>query len=63
MWSKLIPIPKKPSPEINDFRPISILNFLSKALEKLMYEQLISTSYFLEISQALDLATARHLHF
>ena len=41
-WSKLIPIPKKSSPQLGDFRPISILSFLSKALEKLMFEQIAS---------------------
>lgn len=39
--AQIIPVPKKPSPlVVSDFRPISILPFLSKILEKLVFQQL-----------------------
>ncbi|CAH2095156.1 unnamed protein product [Euphydryas editha] len=39
--AQIIPIPKKPNPsDFSDFRPISILPFLSKVLEKLVHHQL-----------------------
>lgn len=39
--SKVIPIPKTNSPKtLNDYRPISIVPFLSKAFERIVYNQL-----------------------
>lgn len=39
--AKIIPIPKKSTPnDLNDYRPISILPFLSKALEKVIKNQI-----------------------
>lgn len=40
-FAKVVPVPKKSSPiSISDFRPISILPYLSKALEKIMKNQI-----------------------
>ncbi|CAF4846793.1 unnamed protein product [Pieris macdunnoughi] len=50
--SLVIPIPKRPDPiNFSDFRPISILPFLSKALERLIHSQL---SGFLNKNSILD---------
>jgi exonuclease III len=39
----VIPLPKKPNPSMfSDYRPISILPFLAKVLEKLIHRQLIA---------------------
>ena len=38
--AKVVPIPKKPNPKSpSEFRPISLLSFLSKTLEKILAEQ------------------------
>jgi hypothetical protein len=40
--SKILPVPKKPDPgELRDYRPISVLPALSKALEIFMCDQMI----------------------
>ncbi|CAF4803261.1 unnamed protein product [Pieris macdunnoughi] len=50
--SLVIPIPKRPDPiNFSDFRPITILPFLSKALERLIHSQL---SGFLNKNSILD---------
>lgn len=50
--SLVIPIPKRPDPtNLSDYRPISILPFLSKALERLIHSQL---SGFLNKNSILD---------
>ncbi|KAG7294925.1 hypothetical protein JYU34_022691 [Plutella xylostella] len=38
--AQIIPLPKKPNPTMSDYRPISILPFLSKVLERLVHRQL-----------------------
>lgn len=40
--AKIIPTPKVSNPSINDFRPISILPFLSKAFESILFNQITS---------------------
>lgn len=41
--AKVIPIPKKPNPSIEDIRPISILNTFSKIFEKLLIKNIKQT--------------------
>ncbi|KAJ0176040.1 hypothetical protein K1T71_008214 [Dendrolimus kikuchii] len=50
--AQVIPLPKKPNPTlISHFRPISILPFLSKVLERLVHQQL---SFFLNRNSLLN---------
>lgn len=41
--AKIIPIPKRKNPTINDFRPVSLLPLISKILERYILDKLYST--------------------
>lgn len=50
--AQIVPIPKKPNPKsLSEYRPISILPFLSKVLERLIHSQL---SHFLNRNNLLN---------
>ena len=43
-WKRsiIIPVPKKPNEQMNDFRPVALASILAKFMERIVYNQLVA---------------------